>query len=98
MHADAIRVFCPFASKLIGPPTIIRSAMSVLRIASASADPSVLPARLQASAAIIIASNVNPTLSAWNISCSFGNCFLNAASTRLLRGAFGLYHGTLEMQ
>ena len=68
MLAERMFSTWPFALNLIGPPSDTRpvAGMSVLRIASASVFGSTEPARLYASAAIISASNVNPTFAADN--------------------------------
>src|SRR5262245_18385936 len=98
MEAEPMPSTCPLALNLIGPPIIIRDVMLVCLIASVSAFGVVDFARRYASAAIMIASNVTPTLNARNLSESFGNCFRNAASTVFVSGAFGSYQGTFEMQ
>ena len=88
----------PLSLNLIGPPSDIFSVMLVCRMASASALGSVLFARLKASAAMRIASNVKPTFRPWNTRLTFGFAFLKAASTRLVMLDFGLYQGTFEIE
>src|SRR5215207_7378581 len=97
-HAEPMPSTWPFSLNLIGPPSVILSVMLVWRIASARVFGSVLFARLKASAAIRIASKVKPALRPWNTSLSFGLRLRNAFSTVLVRLAFGLYQGTLEIE
>src|SRR5688500_13371430 len=97
-HAEPMPSTWPLALNLIGAPSVIFSVMLVWRIASARVFGSVAFARLKASAAIRIASKVNPAFSPWNTSLSFGFCLRNAFSTTLVTLAFGLYQGTLEIE
>ena len=58
MQADRLPSTWPLALNLIGPPSIMRLLMSVRRIASVSVLASAVRARLKASAATRIDSNV----------------------------------------